>query len=160
ITGRDKDTRMWYLERTVDEVLNGDGSIPSTDMFAKFPQTPSASTPATPGGNRGPRRRIRCKMCRTCSSGTHARSRSNRTGNARKYYTCCFSKALNQCTHLTIITKSFIIDVTRQSGYFYSTASVNEPSEGWLFVRYQTSEAFRTRHGCSFDEHTRWREGK
>uniref|UniRef100_A0A0W0FZG5 protein-tyrosine-phosphatase n=1 Tax=Moniliophthora roreri TaxID=221103 RepID=A0A0W0FZG5_MONRR len=64
ISGRDKNTRMWYLDRTVDEVLNGDGSIPSTDMFAKFPQTPSASTPATPGGNRGPRRRIRCKMCR------------------------------------------------------------------------------------------------
>ncbi|KAK7061111.1 tyrosine protein phosphatase yvh1 [Paramarasmius palmivorus] len=64
ITGRDKTTRMWYMERTVEEVLNGDGSIPSTDMFAKFPLTPSASTPNTPGGHRGPRRRIRCKMCR------------------------------------------------------------------------------------------------
>ncbi|KAL0576450.1 tyrosine protein phosphatase yvh1 [Marasmius crinis-equi] len=65
ISGRDKNTRMFYLERTVEEVLNGDGSIPSTDMFAKFPQTPTASTPATPGGGfKGPRRRIRCKMCR------------------------------------------------------------------------------------------------
>ncbi|KAG7093920.1 hypothetical protein E1B28_007556 [Marasmius oreades] len=65
ISGRDKNTRMFYLERTVGEVLNGDGSIPSTAMFAKFPQTPTGSTPVTtPGGPRGPRRRIRCKMCR------------------------------------------------------------------------------------------------
>jgi dual specificity phosphatase 12 len=41
--------------------LDGDGTMPETDMFAKFPSTPSDSTPNTPGG---PRRRIRCKMCR------------------------------------------------------------------------------------------------
>ncbi|KAJ7689404.1 hypothetical protein B0H17DRAFT_937233 [Mycena rosella] len=62
ISRRDKTTRMFYLERAVEEVMNGDGSLPETDMFAKFPRTPSDSAPATPGG--GPRRRIRCKMCR------------------------------------------------------------------------------------------------
>ncbi|KAF8068955.1 hypothetical protein FPV67DRAFT_1098469 [Lyophyllum atratum] len=61
ITRRDKTTRMYYMERTLDEVMNGDGSLPETDMFAKYPQTPSDSTPNTPGY---PRRRIRCKMCR------------------------------------------------------------------------------------------------
>ncbi|KDQ32112.1 hypothetical protein PLEOSDRAFT_1034159 [Pleurotus ostreatus PC15] len=61
ISRRDKTTRMFYLERTVEEVMNGDGTMPDTDMFAKFPRSPSDSTPATPGG---PRRRIRCKMCR------------------------------------------------------------------------------------------------
>ncbi|KAK0454898.1 hypothetical protein EV421DRAFT_1759917 [Armillaria borealis] len=52
---------MFYMERAVEEVMNGDGTLPPTDMFAKFPRTPSDSTPATPVG---PRRRIRCKMCR------------------------------------------------------------------------------------------------
>ncbi|KAI0032407.1 hypothetical protein K488DRAFT_78503 [Vararia minispora EC-137] len=61
VSKRDKATRMFYLERAVEEVLNGDGSL-ETNMFAKFPRTPSDSVPATPGG---PRRRIRCKMCRT-----------------------------------------------------------------------------------------------
>lgn len=62
ISRRDKTTRMFYMERAVEEVMNGDGSLPETDMFAKFPRTPTDSAPATPGG--GPRRRIRCKMCR------------------------------------------------------------------------------------------------
>ncbi|KAJ7461746.1 hypothetical protein B0H11DRAFT_2055850 [Mycena galericulata] len=62
ISRRDKTTRMFYMERAVEEVMNGDGSLPETDMFAKFPRTPSDSAPATPGA--GPRRRIRCKMCR------------------------------------------------------------------------------------------------
>ncbi|KAI0066919.1 hypothetical protein BV25DRAFT_1795762 [Artomyces pyxidatus] len=62
VSRRDKATRMFYLERAVEEILNGDGSAPETDMFAKFPRTPTDSAPATPGG---PRRRIRCKMCRT-----------------------------------------------------------------------------------------------
>ncbi|KAI0281804.1 hypothetical protein BGY98DRAFT_1124374 [Russula aff. rugulosa BPL654] len=48
VSRRDKATRMFYLERAVEEILNGDGSGPETDMFAKWP-----------------RRRIRCKMCRT-----------------------------------------------------------------------------------------------
>ncbi|KAJ7778113.1 hypothetical protein B0H16DRAFT_1405873 [Mycena metata] len=61
ISRRDKTTRMFYMERAVQEVMNGDGSLPETDMFAKFPRTPTDSAPATPGG---PRRRIRCKMCR------------------------------------------------------------------------------------------------
>jgi len=68
---------MFYLERAVEEILSiqfifycflvlkiapdGDGTAPETDMFAKFPRTPTDSAPATPGG---PRRRIRCKMCR------------------------------------------------------------------------------------------------
>ncbi|KAI0002579.1 hypothetical protein BJV74DRAFT_765196 [Russula compacta] len=62
VSRRDKTTRMFYLERAVEEILNGDGSAPEMDMFAKFPRTPTDSAPATPGG---PRRRIRCKMCRT-----------------------------------------------------------------------------------------------
>ncbi|KAI0295742.1 hypothetical protein BC826DRAFT_1091313 [Russula brevipes] len=62
VSRRDKATRMFYLERAVEEILNGDGSAPELDMCAKFPRTPTDSAPATPGG---PRRRIRCKMCRT-----------------------------------------------------------------------------------------------
>ncbi|ETW78140.1 hypothetical protein HETIRDRAFT_55514 [Heterobasidion irregulare TC 32-1] len=62
VSRRDKATRMFYLERAVEDILNGDGSAPETDMFARFPRTPTDSAPATPGG---PRRRIRCKMCRT-----------------------------------------------------------------------------------------------
>ena len=79
VSRRDKATRMFYLERAVEEILSnvvssavhllprienpldGDGTAPETDMFAKFPRTPTDSAPATPGG---PRRRIRCKMCR------------------------------------------------------------------------------------------------
>ncbi|KAF5379079.1 hypothetical protein D9615_005973 [Tricholomella constricta] len=61
ISRRDKTTRMFYMERALDEVMNGDGAPPETDMFAKYPHTPSDSTPSTPGS---PRRRIRCKMCR------------------------------------------------------------------------------------------------
>ncbi|KAI0720791.1 hypothetical protein C8T65DRAFT_567048 [Cerioporus squamosus] len=57
VSKRDKETRMFYLERTVNEVMNGDGEI-ETGMFAKFPRSPTDS-PAPP-----PRRRIRCKMCR------------------------------------------------------------------------------------------------
>ncbi|KAI0266544.1 hypothetical protein BC834DRAFT_875062 [Gloeopeniophorella convolvens] len=62
VSRRDKATRMFYLERAVEEIMNGDGSAPEMDMFAKFPRTPTDSAPATPGG---PRRRIRCRMCRT-----------------------------------------------------------------------------------------------
>ncbi|KAG9101379.1 hypothetical protein FRC06_003075 [Ceratobasidium sp. 370] len=61
VTKRDKNIREYYLERTTDQVINGDGSPPEMNMFASFPRTPTASAPATPGG---PRRRIRCKMCR------------------------------------------------------------------------------------------------
>ncbi|KAL6304400.1 hypothetical protein BKA93DRAFT_733115 [Sparassis latifolia] len=60
VSRRDKATRMFYLERVVRDVMNGDGSV-ETDMFAKYPRTPSDSAPATPAG---PRRRIRCRMCR------------------------------------------------------------------------------------------------
>ncbi|KAF8174097.1 hypothetical protein BJ912DRAFT_66559 [Pholiota molesta] len=62
ISRREKAIRMFYLDRTMGEVMNGDGSPPPTEMFAKYPRTPSDSLPNTPGG--GPRRRIRCKMCR------------------------------------------------------------------------------------------------
>ena len=66
---------MFYLERVVHEVMStftyflmvlplshprspdGDGEV-ETDMFAKFPYTPSDTPVPTP------RRRIRCKMCR------------------------------------------------------------------------------------------------
>ncbi|KAK0212756.1 hypothetical protein DFS33DRAFT_1377223 [Desarmillaria ectypa] len=48
ISRKDKSTRMFYMERAVEEVMNGDGTLPPTDMFAKFPRTPSDSTPATP----------------------------------------------------------------------------------------------------------------
>ncbi|KAF8708903.1 hypothetical protein AX14_013529 [Amanita brunnescens Koide BX004] len=53
ISRKDKSTRMYYMERTTQELLNGDGSLVETDMFARYPDTPG-----------GPRRRIRCKMCR------------------------------------------------------------------------------------------------
>lgn len=61
ISRREKAIRMYYMGRAVEEVMNGDGSPPQTEMFAKYPRTPSDSLPNTPGG---PRRRIRCKMCR------------------------------------------------------------------------------------------------
>ncbi|KAJ3998375.1 hypothetical protein F5050DRAFT_1567358 [Lentinula boryana] len=65
ISRKDKNTRMYYMQRTTEEVMNGDGSLPSTDMFARFPRSANDSTPPTPGGlSRVPRRRIRCKMCR------------------------------------------------------------------------------------------------
>jgi dual specificity phosphatase 12 len=81
-TRRDKATRMFYLERTMDEILSknrcfklklnlvglmdwisdGDGVIPEDTMFAKHPRSPSDSLPNTPIII--PSRRIRCKMCR------------------------------------------------------------------------------------------------
>ncbi|OJA14969.1 hypothetical protein AZE42_03225 [Rhizopogon vesiculosus] len=61
-TRRDKATRMFYLERTMDEVINGGGMIPENAMFAKHPRSPSDSLPNTPMII--PSRRIRCKMCR------------------------------------------------------------------------------------------------
>ncbi|EUC65419.1 tyrosine-phosphatase [Rhizoctonia solani AG-3 Rhs1AP] len=61
ITKRDKNIREYYLERTANEMLNGDGSALNMEMIASYPRTPTASAPGTPGG---PRRRIRCKMCR------------------------------------------------------------------------------------------------
>ncbi|KAF9225740.1 hypothetical protein BS17DRAFT_777609 [Gyrodon lividus] len=59
---RSKPVRMFYMERTVEEVMNGDGAIPPGDMFARHPLTPSESMPNTPMII--PSRRIRCKMCR------------------------------------------------------------------------------------------------
>ncbi|CAE6419977.1 unnamed protein product [Rhizoctonia solani] len=61
ISKRDKNIREYYLERTTNEIINGDGSALDMSMIASYPRTPTASAPATPGG---PRRRIRCKMCR------------------------------------------------------------------------------------------------
>ncbi|KAI0630993.1 hypothetical protein C8Q77DRAFT_1130528 [Trametes polyzona] len=57
VSKHNKETRMFYLERVVNEVMNGDGEV-ETEMFAKFPYTPS-DTPVPTA-----RRRIRCKMCR------------------------------------------------------------------------------------------------
>ncbi|KLO05685.1 hypothetical protein SCHPADRAFT_839052 [Schizopora paradoxa] len=62
VSRHSKATRMYYLERALEEVMRGGGAVPEDNMFAKFPRTPSDSAPPTPGG---PRRRIRCKMCRT-----------------------------------------------------------------------------------------------
>ncbi|KAM6503317.1 hypothetical protein JOM56_000260 [Amanita muscaria] len=53
VSRKEKVTRMYYMERTAQELLNGDGSQVEANMFAKVPETPG-----------GPRRRIRCKMCR------------------------------------------------------------------------------------------------
>ncbi|KAG1730817.1 uncharacterized protein EDB91DRAFT_1059141 [Suillus paluster] len=61
-TRQDKATRMFYLERTMEDILNGDGTMPETAMFAKHPRTPSDSASNTP--MIAPSRRIRCKMCR------------------------------------------------------------------------------------------------
>ncbi|KAG6377395.1 hypothetical protein JVT61DRAFT_15191 [Boletus reticuloceps] len=62
ISHRSKPVRMFYLERTTEEVMNGDGSAPPSDMFAGRPQSPFASALNTPVII--PSRRIRCKMCR------------------------------------------------------------------------------------------------
>ncbi|EIW84705.1 hypothetical protein CONPUDRAFT_97040 [Coniophora puteana RWD-64-598 SS2] len=63
-TGRDKTIRMFYMLRTTEQILNGDGTLPdSVSMFAKHPRSPSDSIPNSP--MIVPHRRIRCKMCRT-----------------------------------------------------------------------------------------------
>ncbi|KAL5522325.1 YVH1 [Sanghuangporus sanghuang] len=64
VSRKNKIMRMYYLERALDEIMNGDGTLPSTNMFASFPRTPGDSAPPTPGAH-VPRRRIRCKFCRT-----------------------------------------------------------------------------------------------
>ncbi|TRM62330.1 hypothetical protein BD626DRAFT_498862 [Schizophyllum amplum] len=63
---KSKAVRQFYTQRVMEDVMNGDGGPPETDMFARFPRTPGDSAPPTPGGRvaKGPRRRIRCKMCR------------------------------------------------------------------------------------------------
>ncbi|KXN82456.1 Dual specificity protein phosphatase 15 [Leucoagaricus sp. SymC.cos] len=63
ISKKEKDIRRYYLGRTVEEVMNGDGTISGLDMLASYPRTPASdSTPSTPSPV--PRRRIRCKLCR------------------------------------------------------------------------------------------------
>jgi hypothetical protein len=52
---------LYYEETLKLQITDGDGSVPDSNMFAKFPHTPTESAPSTPGA---PRRRIRCKMCR------------------------------------------------------------------------------------------------
>ncbi|KAF9528366.1 hypothetical protein CPB83DRAFT_854486 [Crepidotus variabilis] len=59
ISRKDKDIRMFYMGRAVEEIMNGDGTQLETDMFARLPQESPSSTPGPV-----PRRRIRCKMCR------------------------------------------------------------------------------------------------
>uniref|UniRef100_D8QE41 protein-tyrosine-phosphatase n=1 Tax=Schizophyllum commune (strain H4-8 / FGSC 9210) TaxID=578458 RepID=D8QE41_SCHCM len=63
---KSKAVRQFYTQRVMEDVMNGDGGPPETEMFASFPRTPADSVPPTPGGRatKGPRRRIRCKMCR------------------------------------------------------------------------------------------------
>ncbi|KAL1742289.1 hypothetical protein HDZ31DRAFT_43583 [Schizophyllum fasciatum] len=63
---KSKAVRQFYTQRVMEDVMNGDGGPPETDMFATFPRTPGESAPPTPGGRpaKAPRRRIRCKMCR------------------------------------------------------------------------------------------------
>ncbi|ORX40074.1 hypothetical protein BD324DRAFT_616140 [Kockovaella imperatae] len=60
---RDRSTRQYYMERTTNEFMNGNGGAPAMDKMAKYPATPTLSRPATPAGTRG-RRKIRCKACR------------------------------------------------------------------------------------------------
>lgn len=61
-TRKDKSIRTFYMERTLEEIMNGDGTLPSDNMFAQRPCSPSDSSPNTPVIS--PHRRIRCKMCR------------------------------------------------------------------------------------------------
>lgn len=61
-TSKDKSIRMFYMERTLEEIMNGDGTLPSDNMFARRPCSPTDSSPNTPVI--APHRRIRCKMCR------------------------------------------------------------------------------------------------
>ena len=49
-----------FLVLIFSSIIDGDGSAPEVEMFAKYPPTPSDSVPGTPR----PRRKIRCKMCR------------------------------------------------------------------------------------------------
>ncbi|KAI0792541.1 protein-tyrosine phosphatase-like protein [Abortiporus biennis] len=59
VSRHDKGIRMYYLDRVMKEIMNGDGTGPiQTDMLARHPDTPGPSRKAAP------RRRIRCKMCR------------------------------------------------------------------------------------------------
>ena len=89
ISKKEKDIRLYYLGRTVEEVMSkfcchiapelddqcflfdltfhrttdGDGTISDLGMFASYPRTPATdSNPSTPVSI--PHRRIRCKMCR------------------------------------------------------------------------------------------------
>ncbi|KZT53101.1 DSPc-domain-containing protein [Calocera cornea HHB12733] len=62
VSRRHKATRRFYLERTAEEVMNGDGSPVPLTMMASWPLTPSSSTPSTP--LTAPKRRIRCHKCR------------------------------------------------------------------------------------------------
>lgn len=89
ISKKEKDIRLYYLGRTVEEVMSkfcchitlefddqyflfdltlhrttdGDGTISDLGMFASYPRTPATdSNPSTPVST--PHRRIRCKMCR------------------------------------------------------------------------------------------------
>ncbi|KIJ09380.1 hypothetical protein PAXINDRAFT_102262 [Paxillus involutus ATCC 200175] len=62
ISGRSKPVRLFYMERAVEEVMNGGGTLPPGDMFARHPLTPSESMPNTPFIM--PSRHIRCKVCR------------------------------------------------------------------------------------------------
>ena len=89
ISKKEKDIRLYYLGRTVEEVMSkfychitpefddqcflfdltfyrttdGDGTISDLGMFASYPRTPATdSNPVTPVPI--PHRRIRCKMCR------------------------------------------------------------------------------------------------
>ncbi|EJU02279.1 hypothetical protein DACRYDRAFT_15605 [Dacryopinax primogenitus] len=62
VSRRDKATRRWYMGRTAQEVMNGDGSPVPLTMLASWPMTPTASAPTTPLSL--PKRRIRCRKCR------------------------------------------------------------------------------------------------
>ncbi|KZO95405.1 DSPc-domain-containing protein [Calocera viscosa TUFC12733] len=64
VSRRDKATRRFYLNRTAEEVMNGDGSPVPLTMMASWPLTPSSSTPSTPQSTSAPKRRIRCHKCR------------------------------------------------------------------------------------------------
>ncbi|TYJ58864.1 hypothetical protein B9479_000296 [Cryptococcus floricola] len=59
---KEKGVRMWYMERSAAQFINGDGSAPSLTNVANYSGSPSSSNPPTPRGYA--RRKIRCKMCR------------------------------------------------------------------------------------------------
>ncbi|KAH8829287.1 hypothetical protein DL96DRAFT_1527004 [Flagelloscypha sp. PMI_526] len=62
VSGNSKEARRFYMNRTTEGVMNGDGTYDSkaSEFFAAAPPI----TPTAMKEGRSPRRRIRCKMCR------------------------------------------------------------------------------------------------
>lgn len=127
VSRRDKATRMFYLERAVEEILNGDGSAPETDMFAKFPRTPTDSAPATPGG---PRRRIRCKMCRTELANREHMLDHGQLGPPTPAIALSPASSRRPSTHDTIARRPSSSSSRRPSGGALSMTAMSRPRIG------------------------------